>query len=79
MKAIACELPTEHGLPLSRFSRAELHRLVVERGVSDVSATTIARWRNLVLVHLPLHASWLNFRALFTRPEGRGKPVSVTA
>jgi hypothetical protein len=44
VKAIACELPKEHGLPLSRFSRAELHRLVVERGISDVSATTIARW-----------------------------------
>ena len=44
VKAISCELPKEHGLPLSRFSRAELHRLVVERGISDVSATTIARW-----------------------------------
>jgi hypothetical protein len=44
VKAIACELPKEHGLPLSRFSGAELHRLVVERGISDVSATTIARW-----------------------------------
>ncbi|MGH7348331.1 MAG: IS630 family transposase [Candidatus Rokuibacteriota bacterium] len=44
VKAIACELPTEHGLPLSRFSRAELHRLVVERAVSDASASTIARW-----------------------------------
>jgi hypothetical protein len=44
VKAIVCELPKEHGLPLSRFSRAELHRLVVERGISDVSATTIARW-----------------------------------
>jgi hypothetical protein len=44
VKAIACELPREHGVPLSRFSRAELHRLVIERGVSDASAATIARW-----------------------------------
>ncbi len=44
VKAIACELPKEHGLPLSRFSRAELHRLIVERGVSGASASTIARW-----------------------------------
>jgi len=44
VKAIACELPKEHGLPLSRFSRAELHRLVVERGVSEASGSTIARW-----------------------------------
>jgi len=26
VKAIACELPATHGLPLGRFSRAELHR-----------------------------------------------------
>jgi DNA-binding transcriptional ArsR family regulator len=44
VKATACDLPREHGLPLSRFSRTELHRLVVERGVSDASASTIARW-----------------------------------
>ena len=33
-----------HGLPLSRFSRTELHRLVIERGVSGASASTIWRW-----------------------------------
>jgi hypothetical protein len=44
VKAIACELPATHGLPLSRFSRAELHRLVIERGVTDASASTIWRW-----------------------------------
>src|SRR4029450_7158663 len=44
VKAIACELPREHGLPLSRFSRAELHRLVIERGITEASASTIARW-----------------------------------
>jgi hypothetical protein len=38
VKAIACSLPREHGLPLSRFSRAELHRLVIERGVCEASA-----------------------------------------
>ncbi len=44
VKALACELPKTHGLPLSRFSRAELHRLVIERGLSDASASTIWRW-----------------------------------
>jgi hypothetical protein len=33
VKALACELPATYGLPLSRFSRTELHRLVVERGL----------------------------------------------
>src|SRR6266540_4091421 len=44
VKAIACELPSRQGLPLSRFSRAELHRFVVERAVSEASASTIGRW-----------------------------------
>jgi hypothetical protein len=44
VKAVACELPATHGVPLSRFSRTELHRLVVERGVTDASASTIWRW-----------------------------------
>ena len=44
MKALACELPATLGLPLGRFSRTELHRLVVERGLSEASASTIWRW-----------------------------------
>jgi len=41
---VACELPARHDRPLGRFSRTELHRLVVEQGVTDASATTIWRW-----------------------------------
>jgi hypothetical protein len=44
VKVIACELPASHDLPLSRFSRVELHRLVLERGVTEASASTIWRW-----------------------------------
>jgi hypothetical protein len=44
VKAIACDLPRSHELPLSRFSRVELHRLVIERGVTEASASTIWRW-----------------------------------
>lgn len=44
VKAIACELPQDQGVPLSRFSRSELHRFVVQRGVSEASASTIGRW-----------------------------------
>lgn len=44
VKVIACQLPIEHDLPLSRFSRVELHRLVLERGVTEASASTIWRW-----------------------------------
>src|SRR3954447_15777972 len=33
--AVACELPARHERPLSRFSRVELHRLVIEQGVTE--------------------------------------------
>src|SRR4051794_26931161 len=42
--AVACELPARQGRPLGRFSRTELHRLVIEQGVTDASASTIWRW-----------------------------------
>ena len=45
MKALACELPAKLGLPLSRFSRAELRRHVLAAGiVADISGVTIWRW-----------------------------------
>ena len=44
VKAIACELPKAQGIPLSRFSRSELHRFVVEQTLSEASASTIGRW-----------------------------------
>jgi hypothetical protein len=59
VKAIACELPREHGLPLSRFSRAELHRLVVERGVCAASAATIGRWLAEDALKPWQHRSWI--------------------
>lgn len=59
VKAIACELPRAHGLPLSRFSRAELHRLVIERGFSEASASTIARWLREDALKPWQHRSWI--------------------
>ena len=57
-QAIACELPATHGLPLGRFTRTELHRLVIERGVTDASATTIWRWLHDAAIK-PQVRSWL--------------------
>jgi hypothetical protein len=59
VKAIACELPRTHGLPVSRFSRAELHRLVVERALTDASASTIARWLREDSLKPWQHRSWI--------------------
>jgi hypothetical protein len=59
VKAVACELPREHGLPLSRFSRAELHRLVIERGITEASGSTIARWLAEDALKPWQHRSWV--------------------
>jgi hypothetical protein len=59
VKAIACELPRDLGVPLSRFSRAELHRLVIERAVCDASASTIARWLSEDAIRPWQHRSWI--------------------
>jgi DDE superfamily endonuclease len=59
VKAIACELPRDQGVPLSRFSRAELHRLVIEQGVTDASASTIARWLSEDAIKPWQHRSWV--------------------
>jgi len=59
VKAIACELPKAQGVPLSRFSRAELHRFVVERGVSQASSSTIGRWLSEDAIKPWQHRSWI--------------------
>ena len=59
VKAIACELPRDLGVPLSRFSRAELHRLVIERAVCEASASTIARWLAEDAIRPWQHRSWI--------------------
>jgi hypothetical protein len=60
VKALACELPAETGVPLSRWSAPELVVEAVARGVVDtVSASTVRRW----LTEDPLkpwqHRSWI--------------------
>jgi hypothetical protein len=59
VKAVACELPKAHGVPLSRFSRSELHRFVVERAVSEASASTIGRWLAEDAIRPWQHKSWI--------------------
>nr|WP_263399620.1 hypothetical protein [Saccharopolyspora pogona] len=45
VKALACQLPAETGVPLSLWSCPELAREAVTRGiVESVSASTVARW-----------------------------------
>lgn len=45
VKALACELPSERGVPLSRWSSAEIAREAVKRGVvAEISGATVWRW-----------------------------------
>ena len=59
MQAVACELPIRYGLPLSRFSRAELHRLVIELSVSEASASTVWRWLHDAALKPWQQRSWI--------------------
>ena len=59
VKAVACELPKAHGLALSRFSRSEIHRFVVEQAVSEASASTIGRWLADDAIRPWQHRSWI--------------------
>ncbi len=59
VKAIACELPKAHGVPLSRFSRSELYRFVIEQAVSEASASTIGRWLAEDAIRPWRHKSWI--------------------
>lgn len=60
VKALACELPADTGLPLSRFSRRDLVREVTQRGiVGQISGTTIWRWLDEDAIRPWQHRSWI--------------------
>ncbi len=60
VKALACQLPATLGLPLSRFSRNELRRHVLEQGiVAEISGTTIWRWLSEDAIRPWSYRSWL--------------------
>ena len=60
VKRIACELPTDAGVPLARWSVSELRREVVARGlVARISGTTLWRWLDADAIRPWRHRSWL--------------------
>ncbi len=60
VKAIACELPAKLGLPLSRWSLAELGLHVRRSGLlAAVSDTTIWRWLNEDAIRPWQHRCWI--------------------
>ncbi len=60
MKAIACQLPSERGVPLSRFSSAEIAREAIKRGIVErVSGATVWRWLAEDAIRPWNHRSWI--------------------
>ena len=73
VKAIACELPAIRGLALSKLSRVELHRLVVQRGVTDAPASTIGRRLHEDAIKPRQTRSWIFSARPRLRGEGRAR------
>lgn len=60
VKALACELPAEKGVPLSRWSSAELAREAVTRGIVErISGVTVWRWLSADAIRPWNYRSWI--------------------
>ena len=60
VKALACELPAENGVPLSRYSSSEIAREAVKRGiVAEISGTTVWRWLSEDAIRPWNYRSWI--------------------
>ena len=57
---MACELPVASGVPLSRWSSAELAREAIGRGICEqISGVTIWRWLSEDAIKPWQHRSWI--------------------
>jgi len=60
VKAWACELPAQLGVPLSRWSMVELTQHLLESGlVAQVSASTVWRWLHEDAIRPWFHRCWI--------------------
>ena len=60
MKALACELPSTLGVPLSRLSIADVRREVEQRGlVARISDSTVWRWLHEDAIRPWQHRCWI--------------------
>lgn len=60
VKAVACELPKQTGLPLSRYSGPALAAEVTRRGiVAQISGRTLWRWLDADAIRPWQHRSWI--------------------
>jgi transposase len=76
--ALACTLPAETGIPLSRWSSSELATEAVTRGVvSAISASTVRRWLHRAAIKPWLHPSWIFSPRPRLRDQSRPGPGPV--
>jgi DDE superfamily endonuclease len=60
IKALACELPHQSGLPISRFQIPDLKRAAIDRGlVASIGETTLWRWLTEDALRPWCHRSWI--------------------
>ena len=58
--ALACELPAEKGVPLSRWSATELAREAITRGIVErISGVTVWRWLSEDAIRPWNYRSWI--------------------
>ena len=77
IKELACELPATSGVPLSRWSSAELAReLVTRRVVAAISAATVWRVLRHDAIRPWFHRSWI-YPGSTVRRQGGGGVGSV--
>ncbi|MFG2644537.1 helix-turn-helix domain-containing protein [Streptomyces sp. NPDC048370] len=69
-KVLACQLPAETGVPLSRWSCSELAAELTARGITGtISASTVRRWLHRDALKPWQHRSWI----FITDPRFRDK------
>jgi len=60
VKALACTLPADHGVPLARWSARELTRHAIEQGICEtVSVASVTRWLATDAIKPWQHRSWI--------------------
>jgi hypothetical protein len=60
IKSLACELPAQHGIPLSRFTYNEIAAEAMEQGIiAQISGTTVWRWLNEDAIKPWQYRSWI--------------------
>ncbi|TVZ84838.1 IS630 family transposase [Streptomyces sp. BK340] len=74
VKALACQIPVETGVPLSRWSCPELAREAIARGIATLmSASTVRRWLAEDALKPWQHRSWI----FITDPDFRARAGRV--